>query len=133
MGRSNRLTAVRCTWLVLFSLSIAGCSLPKIKNSLTTGAATSAAVGVTSVLSPGVIAPAIAGGVTAAVATALTAEPEIKGEPIQAETVIQEAPDNIWTILDKLTSMAGWFLILVILIPMVIGWILPGPTKLNRK
>ena len=78
MGRSNRLTAVRCTWLVLFSLSIAGCSLPKIKNSLTTGAATSAAVGVTSVLSPGVIAPAIAGGVTAAVATALTAEPEIK-------------------------------------------------------
>ena len=42
-------------------LSIGGCSLGKIKSGLMTGAATSAVVGVTSVLPGGVIVPSVVG------------------------------------------------------------------------
>ena len=98
-----------------------------------TGAATSAVVGVTSVLPRGVIVPTIAGGVTAATASALTAEG--KGNPVEvtAETVVQQAPDNCFTLLGKLVGMGGWLLGLVLLLPMVIGWIIPGPLTTNRK
>jgi len=98
-----------------------------------TGAATSAVVGVTSVLPGGVIVPSIAGGVTAATASALTAEKS--GEPISvtADTVVNKAPDNFFTLLGKLVGMGGWLLGLVLLLPMVIGWIIPGPLTTNRK
>jgi hypothetical protein len=29
--------------------------------------------------------------------------------------------------------MGGWLLILVILVPMILGWILPGPLERKRK
>ena len=41
------------------------------------------------------------------------------------------APDNFWTLLGDLVSMGGWLLILILVVPMVLGWILPGP--LERK
>ena len=129
-GRNVRL----CIALVCL-LSIAGCSLPKIKSSLMTAGATPAVVGVASALTPSVIAPAIAGGITAATASALTAEPSVKGEPISvtAETVVNKAPDNFWTLLGKLISMGGWALILIVLVPMVFSWLMPGPIQFKGK
>ena len=129
----NRCARYLC--LVLFSLSIAGCSLPKLKNSLTTGAATTAVVGVASALTPSAIVPALAGGTTAAIASAITAEPSVKAEPIAvtADTVVQQAPDNFFTLLGKLVGMGGWLLGLVVLLPMVIGWIIPGPLQKVKK
>ena len=131
MGSRNSYRSYVSVWLVLFSLSIAGCST--LKSSLMTGAATSAVVGVTSVLPGGVIVPTVAGGLTAATASALTAEKS--GEPISvtADTVVNKAPDNFFTILGKLVGMGGWLLGLVLLLPMVIGWIIPGPLTTNRK
>ena len=115
------------------SLSIGGCS--SLKSSLITGAATTAVVGVTSVLPGGVIVPALAGGATAATASALSAGDRTKGEPISvtADTVVNKAPDNFFTLLGKLVGMGGWLLGLVLLLPMVIGWIIPGPLTTNRK
>jgi len=115
-------------------LSIVGCS--SLKSSLITGVATTAVVGATSVLPGGVIVPALAGGLTAATASALSATDRTKGEPIAvtADTVVQEAPDNFFTLLGKLVGMGGWLLGLVLLLPMVIGWIIPGPLlTTNRK
>ena len=91
----NRCARYLC--LALFSLSIAGCST--LKSSLMTGAATSAVVGVTSVLPGGVLVPTVAGGLTAATASALTAEKSVKGEPISvtADTVVNKAPENFLT------------------------------------
>jgi len=43
------------------------------------------------------------------------------------------SPDNFWTLLGKITEIGGWLLILVVVIPMVAGWVLPGPTKLNKN
>jgi len=127
----------RILWgLILVStLSIAGCSLGKIKSGLMTGAATSAVVGVTSALAPGVLVPAAVGGTTAAVASALTAESTSKVEPVevQAETFVQEAPDNFWTLLGKLVKVGGWALGLIILLPMLFSWLMPGPVQFKKK
>ena len=135
MGSSNTNRRYVRLWLVLFCLSIAGCSLPKLKSSLITGAATSAVVGVTSVLPGGVIVPTVAGGLTAATASALTAEKSVKGEPISvtADTVVNKAPDNFFTLLGKLVGMGGWLLGLVLLLPMILGWIIPGPLKMHKR
>ncbi len=135
MGSSNNNRRYVHLWLVLFCLSIAGCSLPKLKSSLITGAATSAVVGVTSVLPGGVIVPTVASGLTAATASALTAEKPVKGQPIAvtADTVVNKAPDNFFTLLGKLVGMGGWLLGLVLLLPMVIGWIIPGPLQKVKK
>jgi len=135
MGRRNSHRRYVHLWLVLFSLSIAGCSLPKLKNSLKVGALTSVAAGVTSVLPGGVIVPTIASGLTAATVSALSAEKPVKGEPIAvtADTVVQQAPDNFFTLLGKLVGMGGWLLGLVLLLPMVIGWIIPGPLQKVKK
>ena len=124
---------VRSCVILACILSIAGCS--SLKSSLLTGAATTAVVGVTSVLPGGVIVPALAGGAVAATASALSATGQTKGEPISvtADTVVNKAPDNFFTLLGKLVGMGGWLLGLVLLLPMVIGWIIPGPLTTNRK
>ena len=133
MGSSHSHRRYVYIWLVLSSLSIAGCST--LKSSLMTGAATSAVVGVTSVLPGGVIVPTVAGGLTAATASALTAEKSVKGEPISvtADTVVNKAPDNFWTLLGKLISMGGWALILIVIVPMLFSWLMPGPIQFKGK
>ena len=113
MGNSNSNGRVVFLCLILAcSLGIGGCSLAKLKCSLMTGAATGAVVGVTSVLPGGVIVPTVAGGLTAATASALSAEKPVKGQPIAvtADTVVQQAPDNFFTLLGRLVGMGGWLL-----------------------
>ena len=124
---------VRPCLILACILSIAGCS--SLKSSLITGAATSAVVGATSVLPGGVIVPTVAAGLTAATASALTAESPVKGEPISvtADTVVNKAPDNFWTLLGKLISMGGWALILIVIVPMLFSWLMPGPIQFKGK
>ena len=43
------------------------------------------------------------------------------------------APDNFWSLLGDLVSMGGWFLILLFVVPMLLGWILPGPLEKKKK
>jgi len=137
MGSSNNNRRHVHLWLILVcTLGIAGCSLGKIKTGLMTGAATTAVVGATTALTGGAIVPtAVVGGTTAAVASALTAESPVKGEPIAvtADTVVQEAPDNFFSLIGSLVEMGGWLLGLVLLVPMVLGWIIPGPLTTHKK
>ena len=121
-------------WLFLPVIPIlTGCGT--LKSSLITGAATSAVVGATSVLPGGVIVPTIAAGVTSATASALTAEKSIKGQPIAvtADTVVQEAPDNFFTLLGKLIKIGGLATVLIVLVPMIFSWLLPGPIQFKGK
>ena len=113
--------------------------MPKLKSSLITGAATTAVVGATSVLPGGVIVPALAGGATAVTASALSAPDQIKGEPIAvtAETVVQESPDNMWTMLGKITELGGIGLLLFIgatyLLPLILGYLIPNGFERKKK
>ena len=119
--------------IILCSLGIAGCGT--LKSSLKTGAATVATVGVASALTSSAIVPAVVGGTTAAVASALVAEPSVKGEPISvtADTVVQHAPDNFFTLLGKLIKMGGIATILIVLVPMIFSWLLPGPIQFKGR
>ena len=135
-GRNSYNRYVRTCLILVCLLGIAGCSWGKIKTGLMTGAATTAVVGATTALTGGAIVPtSVVGGATAATVSALSAEPTVKGEPIAvtADTVVQEAPDNFFTLLGKLVGMGGWLLGLVLLLPMVIGWIIPGPLQKVKK
>ena len=101
-----------------------------------TGAATATLVGATTALTAGAIVPtAVVGGVTAATASALSAEKSVRGEPISvtADTVVNKAPDNFWTLLGKLISMGGWALILIVIVPMLFSWLMPGPIQFKGK
>ena len=119
-------------WLVV----IATCCITLGCSHLKTGLATSAIVGATTALVPAaIVAPAVLGGVTAATVSAITAESRTKGEPINmtADTVIQEAPANFWTLLGQLIEMGGWALILIIIVPMIFSWLMPGPIQFKGK
>ena len=136
MGSRNSYRSYVCIWLILLAVSVSGCSLSKLKTGLMTGAATATLVGATSALSGGAIVPtAVVGGVTGATVSALTAEKSVKGEPISvtADTVVNKAPDNFFSLLGRLVGMGGWLLGLVLLLPMVIGWIIPGPLQKVKK
>ena len=135
MGSRNTYRSYVCLSLIL-AIFLSGCSLSKLKTGLMTGAAPATLVGATSALSGGAIVPtAIVGGVTGATVSALTAESPVKGQPIAvtADTVVNKAPDNFFTLLGRLVGMGGWLLGLVLLLPMVIGWIIPGPLQKVRK
>ena len=134
MGRNNSHYCNR--WIlrgliISCLLSMTGCGT--LKSSLITGAATSGIVAATSVFPGGVIAPALAGGAVAATASALSAEKPGKAANITADTVVNKAPDNFWTLLGKLISMGGWALILIVVVPMLFSWLMPGPIQFKGK
>ena len=77
---------------------------------------------------------ALSGGVTAASVSAITAKPQVQAAEINADTVVSEAPDNLWTVFQKLIELSGIGLILAfVIVPLLAGWLIPGPTKLNRR
>ena len=136
LGNRNRGS---CYCVVLLALFLSACSLPKLKSSLITAGATSGAVLASSALIPSAIAPAIIGGGTAAIASALSAEPSVKGEPIAvtADTVVHKAPDNLWTLLQKLTEWGGIGLFIFIgatyLLPLILGYLIPNGFERKKK
>ena len=117
-------------WLVV----IATCCITLGCSHLKTGLATSAIVGATTALVPAaIVAPAVLGGVTAATVSAITAVPQAQASEINADTVVQEAPANFWDLLGSLVEMGGWLLVLIFVVPMLLGWILPGPLTTHGK
>ena len=125
------------SWLGVGLVVIAASGLTGCQ-SLKTGLATTAVVSATSALLPAaIVAPAVLGGVTAASVSALTAEPKIQAAEITAETVVNKAPDTLWTLLGKITESGGWGLLLFIgatyLLPMLFTYLLPGPLERKKK
>ena len=80
----------------------------------------------TSGTAPVLLASAVGASVTSVGADILS--------PKTGDTTLNNcAPDNFWTLLGDLVSMGGWLLILVIIAPMILGWILPGPLERRKK
>ena len=124
-------------WLFLpVILILTGCSLQKMKSGLLTGAATTAVVGASSAVMPAaIVLPAVVGGVTAATVSAVTAERSGSGEPVSviADTVVRQAPDNFFTLLGKLIKIGGLATVLIVLVPMIFSWLMPGPIQFKGK
>ena len=124
-------------WLVVLATTccVAGCTT--IKKAGVTAIATGTAVTAATVLSGGATAPILAGTTTAFVADAATEvmmSDKKKGTVLQTEQgMIECAPDNFFTLLGKLVEMGGWLLVLIFVVPMILGWILPGPLTTHGK
>jgi hypothetical protein len=82
----------------------------------------------TSGTAPVLLASAVGASVTSVVADVMT---PAKGENMP--TAANCAETNFWDVVGQLIEMGGWLLILVVLIPMVLGWILPGPLERKKK
>ena len=123
-------------WLVvLATCCLVGCTT--IKKAGVTATAAAAGATAATVLSGGAAAP-ILGATTGAfvgdVATEVMMSDKKKGVILKTEQgVIECAPDNIWSLLEKLVGVGGWFLILLFVVPMLLGWILPGPLTTHGK
>ena len=124
-------------WLVVLATTccVAGCTT--IKKAGVTAIATGTAVTAATVLSGGATAPILAGTTTAFVADAATEvmmSDKKKGVILKTEQgMIECAPDNFFTLLGKLVEMGGWLLVLIFVVPMILGWILPGPLTTHGK
>ena len=82
----------------------------------------------TSGTAPVLLASAGGASVTSVVADVMTPS---KGGSMH--TAASCAPDNFWTLLGSLVEMGGWLLILIVVAPMVLGWLLPGPLERAKK
>ena len=110
------------------ALGLIGCGTIKKAGVVATAAGTGAVAG--SVFSGGAIAP-IAGAMTSAfVADVVTEVTDTSPTTMGSGSC---APDNFWSLLGSMTEMGGWLLILVVVIPMVLGWFLPGPVKMKGR
>ena len=107
--------------------STIGCQSLKESTIVATGSAIGAGVG--TAISGGVGAP-ILGAMTGAFVTDVATEVLTTGQ--ETQTIIK-APDNFFTLLHKIVEIGGWTLMLIFVAPMILGWIIPSPTKLNRK
>ena len=116
------------SWLTASVLLI---SCTTLKKAGVTAIAAGGGATVATVLSSGAAAP-ILGATTGAFVGDVATEVMIKGKS-KGMNMDNCAPDNFWTLLGDLASMGGWLLILVIIIPMVLGWFLPGPVKLKGR
>ena len=114
-------------WLVVLAgcACTVGCTTLKKAGIVSLAAGAGATVG--TVLSGGATAPILGATATAFVADAVTEAIPIGN---QGRKLMNEcAPDNFWSLLGSLVEMGGWLLILIILVPMILGWILPGPLE----
>jgi hypothetical protein len=109
---------------------LAGCTSLKKAALIGTGSLGAGAIAsiATSGTAPVLLAAAGGASVTSVIADVMSPS---KGEDMP--TAASCAPDNFWTLLGDLVSMGGWLLILVIAIPMVLGWLLPGPLEKAKK
>ena len=116
-------------WLVVIagSACAVGCTTLKkaaIVSSLgTTGALVGNAVSGTAGL--------VVGGLTTAAVADIATEVMVTSK---SNSVMSDcAPDNFWSLLGSLVEMGGWLLILILIVPMILGWILPGPLEKRKK
>ena len=126
---SNRSRSRLGYWLVVIAgcACTVGCTTLKkaaIVSSLgTTGALVGNAVSGTAGL-------VVGGLTTAAVADVAT---EVMIGSTSSSDMNSCAPDNFWSLLGSLVEMGGWLLVLIFVVPMILGWILPGPLTTHGK
>ena len=131
--RSNRLGF----WLVVLATACCLVVCTTLKKAGVTSIAAGGGALAGTVLSSGALAPMAGATASAFVADVVT---EVKMPTKASATVLQTeqgmiecAPDNFFTLLGKLVEMGGWLLVLIFVVPMILGWILPGPLEKKKK
>ena len=119
-------------WLVvLATCCLASCTT--LKKAGVTSLATGAAVTVATALRSGATVPILAATTTAFVASAVTDMTIGQSGTSKEKGMTDCAPDNFWSLLGQLVETGGWLLLLIIGIPMIFSWLLPGPVKVKGR
>ena len=115
-------------WLVVIAgcACAVGCTTLKKAGIVGLGAGSGAIAG--TVLSGGAVAPILGATITASVTDVVT-EVTSTGSKNMSDC----APDNFWTLLGSLIEMGGWALILIVIVPMVFSWLMPGPIQFKGR
>lgn len=111
-------------------LWIGGCT--SLKKAAMIGGGSLGAGAIASIATSGT-APVLLASAVGASATSVVADVMTPSKGGSMPTAASCAPDNFWTLLGDLVSMGGWLLILIIVVPMVLGWLLPGPLERAKK
>ena len=115
---------------LLPALWIGGCT--SLKKAAMIGGGSLGAGAIASIATSGT-APVLLASAVGASATSVVADVMTPSKGGSMPTAASCAPDNFWTLLGDLVSMGGWLLILIIVVPMVLGWLLPGPLERAKK
>tara|TARA_Y100001951_G_scaffold32944_1_gene25942 strand:- start:1819 stop:2190 length:372 start_codon:yes stop_codon:yes gene_type:complete len=121
------LTTNKAAFLLL-SLTLVGCT--SIKKAAVVGGASLGAGAIGAVA--GGTAPALLAASGSALVTSVGADlmMDTKSKGIESMNC---APDNFFTLLGQLVETGGYALILIVLVPMLFSWLLPGPVKFKGK
>jgi len=121
---------VRCMAVILWWFGLAGCTSLKKAALIGTGSLGAGAIAsiATSGTAPVLLAAAGGASVTSVIADVMS--PSKGGD---MPTAASCAPDNFWTLLGGIVEMGGFYLIGIVLIPMILGWLLPGPLERKKK
>ena len=125
------LTGLQVIGLLTVLVLLTSCTT--IKKAGVTSLATGAAVTVATALSSGATVPILAATTTAFVASAVTDVTIGQSGTSKAKDMTDCAPDNFWSLLGQLVETGGWLLLLIIGIPMIFSWLLPGPVKFKGR
>ena len=120
-------------WLVVIATCCIAVGCTTLKKAGVTSLATGAAVTVATALSSGATVPILAATTTAFVASAVTDMTIGQSGTSKVKGMTDCAPDNFWSLLGQLIETGGWLLILIIGIPMIFSWLLPGPVKFKGR
>ena len=117
-------------WLVVIagSACLVGCTTLKKASIVGLAGGSGALAG--GLVSTGILAPVAGAVVTSAVADVVT---EVAIGRTGKATMSSCAPDNFWSLLGSLIEMGGWALILIVIIPMVFSWLMPGPIQFKGR
>ena len=121
-GSSNR--RYYCLFAILW---IGGCT--SLKKAALIGGGSLGAGAIASIATSGT-APVLLASAVGASVTSVGVD-LMRGESMP--TAASCAPDNFWTLLGGIVEMGGIYLILILLIPMILGWLLPGPLEKKKK
>lgn len=105
-------------------LGLTGCTTLKEAGIVGTAAGAGALAG--TALSGGVAAPIIGAASGAFLTDAVV------GVSSNSAAPIIEAPDNLFSVVERLVELTGWGLLAVFVAPVVLGWLLPGPLERKR-
>ena len=134
LGRSGNIDNRRASrtfyWLVVIagSACLVGCTTLKKAGIVGLAGGSGALAG--GLVSSGILAPVVGAVATSAVADVVT---EVAVGSGGKGTMSSCAPDNFWTLLGSLIEMGGWALILIVVVPMLFSWLMPGPIQFKGK
>ncbi len=113
---------------LLFWCTLTGCA--SLKKAALIGSGSLGAGAIASIATSGTapVLLAAAGGASVTSVVVDVMNPETGGT-----TLNSCVEPNFFSVVQQLVESGGWLLTLVILVPMVLGWILPGPLERRKK